>query len=194
MQELVLAQVTVMMWGSEEIDWADIWRAVHTIREIDVSASYSVFPPSVFDPIARLSALERGAMAGTTFMEAIRLARPLECSDSRDRIYDLLGLCLGQVEGSKQQRLLEAILPDYTKSVDQVYWDFAVLVFELDMFEDMLRLVHHGLDLEEWHQDSSHPWVRRWDNYYMQDFPALPACQDLALFCRLSGHETSGTP
>ena len=148
---------------------------------MDMSMPQLVFPPSIFDPIARLFAFKMGsgAMARMSLLDTMRLARPLQCSDNRDRIYGLLDLDFTSVANPKELALLTAIVPDYTKSTIQVYRDFAVLAFDFGIVGEMLRVIHHGPTLEEWHKGSAPSWMPRWDKYYSQDFPALSMYEEI---------------
>lgn len=57
------------------------------------------------------------------FLQLLKLTRQSHCTDSRDRVYALLGL--GYTEGSVGSNE-DDIQLDYTKSVGQVYWGIAV--------------------------------------------------------------------
>jgi hypothetical protein len=182
-QEFALARAATLFWGNEEIDWADMGAAIHDLRNMNPSIPRNVFPPSFFDPIAHLSAFrvdgDPMGQADLSILETMMLARPLHCSDSRDRIYGLLGLDAIREARPKGSALAAVIVPDYNKTAMQVYWEVAILAFKLGLTRDMFKAVQHAPTLESWHEGSLPSWVPRWDLNYTQDFPILPAYEEL---------------
>ncbi|OTB08135.1 hypothetical protein M426DRAFT_7941 [Hypoxylon sp. CI-4A] len=60
------------------------------------------------------------------FMELIRCANKKESSDPRDQIYGLLGL----LRFFKNEEMPEELKPNYRLPFEQVYWDYAVFMYQ----------------------------------------------------------------
>jgi hypothetical protein len=162
-QELVLAPRAVMLWGPEDIDWTTLDHAISKVRRIDSSLALFVFTSATFDSIARLSVLKRNAKLGKDLVSTVKLGRPLACTNDRDRVYGLLGLLA-------DQSVADSIKPDYGKSVEEVYWDFAILACHKNLADRLFMCIQHdGRILAPWRPGMLPTWVPRWNVHYASE-------------------------
>jgi hypothetical protein len=145
-QEAVLAQNLLFFWGAEEIQWLYIDHTVANLQKLD-SANCTPFTAWTFEPISRLSAIKDQRCYATSFMGTMHTARAFKCTDSRDRIYGVLGLASDDDRWASDpdgRSLADAIIPDYTESTEGVYRKFAILSLQQNLVEDILLAVQHG--------------------------------------------------
>jgi hypothetical protein len=118
-QEVGLANRAVIICGFDTIPWQNFRNAVFCLWYKDIS-TYCLGGPSEqqlfidrLEMILHLCA-NTGSLSIPSLIEE---ARKCECSDPKDRIYGVLGLF------NENDRALK-IIPDYQKSIHQVYQDF----------------------------------------------------------------------
>ncbi|KAH7067128.1 heterokaryon incompatibility protein-domain-containing protein [Paraphoma chrysanthemicola] len=170
LQELRLARVASILWGPEEIDWSHIQ---HTSKHLGCI----VFPryptgvsPLQFTLVNFFVSGHAGEIVRTetvdrhndySIITLLRGGTKLSCSDDRDRIYGILG-----VTDERGQ-----IVPDYTKTVSEVYWDFAIWLLRGATSErnthlklgELFAHVKHERVLHKWTPISLPSWVPRWN-------------------------------
>lgn len=170
LQELRLARVASILWGPEEIDWSHIQ---HTSKHLQCIA-FPRYPTGVsplqFTLVNFFVSGYPGQIVQTdtvdrhndySIITLLRGGTKLSCSDDRDRIYGILG-----VTDERDQ-----IVPDYTKTANEVYWDFAIWLLRGATLERNTRLklehlfahVKHDQVLHIWTHSSLPSWVPRWN-------------------------------
>lgn len=108
-----------------------------------------------------------------TFIEILAFARHLEATDLRDHVFAFLGhpaalqfplgheatadMDYGSVISLGPKPLIQ---PDYTKSLGEIYTEFAVKTFEATNNLDLLSCIIH---FENSIEESIPSWVPRWD-------------------------------
>lgn len=88
---------------------------------------------------------------------ALDWTRGLRCTDDRDRIYALLGLPYTSSVDSAAYEVVKAITPDYTKTVTEVYTEFASECVKRGLLHRLWLLVSHD---SSW--DPTNDWVPSW--------------------------------
>jgi hypothetical protein len=161
-QEVVLANDgAVMQCGLKTIPWYYMRRGIVLLRETDlpqVEMRNGLIPttmtwlPYVFEDVWR------GLASMTKLVHATSQAC---CTDPRDRIYGLLGMCA--------QEVAVRIKPDYTLSYAQVYMDFFRHVVEQYRSLNLLQhcdLETRSMDGPTWVPDLSRIVKRPWQAAY----------------------------
>ncbi|KAI4934811.1 hypothetical protein J4E85_002671 [Alternaria conjuncta] len=186
--EFALAKDLLFLWGAEEIPWIYINMAVSNLQETDVMWRFTPYKSTLLEPISRLSAIKDQRCYATSFMGTIHTARAFGCSDSRDRIFAILGLECGDDRWAAAdpagQSLAEATIPDYTLPVEHVYRQFAIRALQRGLTEDIFLAVQHGEQLEEWQPGDMPSWSPHWDLPLVNNFPF---CHRLHEICKFPG-------
>jgi hypothetical protein len=184
-QEFALAKDLLFLWGAEEIPWTHINLAITNLQKSDVMGS-PPFSPWAFEPISRLSAIKDQRCYATSFMGTIHTARKFQCSDSRDRIFAILGLGCGDdrwaVADPDGRSLATATIPDYTLPVEHVYQQFAIMALQRNLTEDIFLAIQHGVELDRWQPGDIPSWSPCWDIPLFNDFPFCHALEEICKF------------
>ncbi|KAG9194069.1 hypothetical protein G6011_04104 [Alternaria panax] len=184
-QEMALAKDILFLWGMEEVQWTHVRLAISKIRNPD-ALDTSCIDTWFVEPISRLSAIKDQRSYATSFMGTMRMARAFECSDSRDRIFAIIGF--GRVgnrwaAADPDGRLLAtAIIPDYASPVEHVYMQFAMMALRRNLAEDIFLAIQHGEQLNRWKSGDIPSWSPRWDVHLLNDFPVCPCLQKICSF------------
>ncbi|OIW28894.1 hypothetical protein CONLIGDRAFT_577459, partial [Coniochaeta ligniaria NRRL 30616] len=138
-QEVALARDVIVIWDEASIDWEYIGLAAAVIRtNYDRIArsiregpkrpfGYPQFSPSRRVPLGVVNAYFMYRLCRSqaynrplsfSFYELLKLTRQFDCKDDRDRVYGLLGL-------PTTDNVPTQIVPDYTKSAGEVYFEVA---------------------------------------------------------------------
>ena len=108
------------------------------------------------------------------FLGVMESARYIQCTDPRDRVYAFLGhpSAFQEYPGDmKPYRIYEAnftenrptiVMPDYTKTMEQVYLELCVALMKFQNSFEVLSCVTHT---EETILSENPSWVPRWDIY-----------------------------
>ncbi|CZR70261.1 uncharacterized protein PAC_20162 [Phialocephala subalpina] len=153
-EDAALANSAIVIWDDSEISWEWIGLAAAIIRTNlqRISASlrkdpgrHQFSPPTRRVPtgvsnayfIYRLSKCQRYFQpVHFTFLQLLKLTRHLGCKNERDRVYGLLGL--PTIDNNSN-----VIVPDYSKTVSQVYLEVARTLLDsstsLAMFSSIQR-------------------------------------------------------
>jgi hypothetical protein len=191
-QEAVLAKRMIFFWGSSEISWETVLKcsqfitSTKTWRRLEITTSYFA---SLSDRMARrtitptgvtiaafssLKTIAHGYVGSTlpwhVLVMPINLGRAFLATNQRDNYYSVLGLIRnlikeGSVTDLVQSSLDRLPIPDYTKSVEKVFTEFAEWqleicqnLFLLAMVEDRTYRSPGLLDtLPSWVPDQSVP-------------------------------------
>ncbi|KAH7066133.1 heterokaryon incompatibility protein-domain-containing protein [Paraphoma chrysanthemicola] len=170
LQELRLARVASILWGPEEIDWSHIQHTSKHLQCIAFPRYPTGISPLQFTLVNVFVSGHPGEIVQTETVDRhndydivtlLRLGDKLSCSDDRDRIYGILGVTDDR----------DKIVPDYTKTANEVYWDFAIwllrrAVSERNVHLDLYNLfahVKHEQVLHRWTPASLPSWVPRWN-------------------------------
>lgn len=153
-QETILSRSTLLICGDAEIDGSLLG---HFTRWHHKQRWLGDFTPPSFNQKGVFSAYRRMNKWGWTghFLEVIDTFRGLEATDSRDKIYALLGL----VQLNKNTDLKISV--DYHKSLPEVLYDAIKQSVHSEGDLHFLSYVdqRNGLDLH----NSIPTWIPRWD-------------------------------
>jgi hypothetical protein len=157
-QEVRLAKRAIVICGFGTILWQNFRKAVYCLQK-KVNASYHLVG------ISKQLFLDRCQMiyhlcadAGSqSIANLIDEARNCECSDPRDRIYGVLGMFAGGDRSLK-------IIPDFQKSIDQVYRDFFLSYLNHFEFSNLGLLA--SCEMQD-HRSTTPSWVPDWSQKRM---------------------------
>lgn len=187
-QEFALAKDLLFLWGAQEIQWTHINLAVSNLKKPDVMWRSTPYKTVILDHISRLSAIKDQRCFAKTFMGTIHTARAFECSDSRDRIFAILGLGYGNgrwaAADPAERSLAESTIPDYTLPAEYVYRQFAIRALQRDLTRDIFLAIQHKEQLEQWQPGDMPSWSPCWDVTLFNDFPY---CRRLYEICKFDG-------
>ncbi|KAL6703702.1 hypothetical protein ACN47E_009396 [Coniothyrium glycines] len=126
----------VLPWGS--IILAALWQSKFA-RANTASGEAGGIHSRAYLPDLWLGLLHTRAQRGLSMMELAARARDFEASDARDKVFALLGLA-NDLDAPHMRR--PGLLPDYTKSKEEVYIDFAKDLIATTEKLDVLSLVN----------------------------------------------------
>lgn len=161
-QEIVLANATaVMQCGAKVADWYNVRRGLVVLRETTLPDAWmrkGLMP----NPLLYLPYIFGRTMKRWDSISKLLLATSHSgCTDPRDRIYGLLGMC--------DRQLAKQIAPDYTLTAAQIYKDSALKFAQ--QYRSLLLLQYCDLHLRKmdgptWVPDWTHTAVRPWQLAY----------------------------
>lgn len=172
-QEAVLAQDTVVVWGSRRIsrleslmiyqDW--LFRGVWGLQ---AARKHNINPVTLLSDLYRYryrdvaQTLGYGLDTRPNFLEVLHLARSSQLEDPRDRVYAFLYLdrLENPLEIAIDVKATLAIQPDYSKPVAEVYADFVRGITKTGDIEWLHYVQHTPASLVERGFAS---WIPRWD-------------------------------
>jgi hypothetical protein len=168
-QEAVLARSAYFCWGTEQIHWKFVAGQANRLHN-------SI--PGIWAMSRKWKLAERSFHL-TNCMATAKIGVPelsvvlgdlrnSACADDRDRIYGVLALT------SLSLRSAPVIKPEYTKSIDEVYYEFAQKTLETEPSLGILTSVHHQRTLEKWSQDALPSWVPYWNSGIKFSYFAIP--------------------
>ncbi|KAF2656777.1 hypothetical protein K491DRAFT_715009 [Lophiostoma macrostomum CBS 122681] len=162
LQEIALARNAVITWGGAEIDWQILGRAVEHIRDspllngrMDSRGLQNAFI------MYNLGKLQQGEQKGTQpFLHLLDLSRSFDVTESKDKIFGLLGFsAIGLIPG-KSSPWFE--IPKYNRSVPEIYTTVAHQVLHQQQSLDILSYASHTEDDLSDRTDLP-SWVPNWD-------------------------------
>ncbi|KAF4633144.1 hypothetical protein G7Y89_g4978 [Cudoniella acicularis] len=162
-QEITSAPTGLLLWGDHEIPWQKVGLTAAWLR----ATGYEVFHHSpmtgVFNAYLMYGITEEGrqGIKTTSFLGLMSLTRQFHSTDLRDRVYAILGLPHTDRDAEDGSKSIE---PDYTKTVEQVYFELAQKMLVVTDSLKLLSAVQHGPALEE--EGDLPSWVPRWDRLY----------------------------
>ena len=115
-QEAIMAWRATLHWGDETMEYADFQQHARTYNQ---QAPHN-------QPMWVGEMHNAEASNTRTIMHVLEWTRGMKCSDDRDRLYAILGLPYSKVWSSEALCVTKSIRPDYEKSVNAVYHDFAI--------------------------------------------------------------------
>ncbi|EPE24757.1 hypothetical protein GLAREA_08610 [Glarea lozoyensis ATCC 20868] len=117
-QEIRLSKQATLLVGSLQLDWQKFTSAVWWILGYPAyqNSGLQIFDSKLMDAICGIVAGYHPTQSVEDILEQTRHRR---CCDPRDRVYAILGV----IQVTTHQRF--SIIPDYTKSVEEVYLEFA---------------------------------------------------------------------
>jgi hypothetical protein len=183
-QEAVLAPSGFLLWGNERISW-NLLQENYVKLQNNISR---ITPPECSQAIMLLYEMfqaRKARLAAEPWYSVVVLAdvmRSASCTDPRDRVYGMLGLDVTSEEN------LSSIEPDYTKSVESVYLDFARAVLAETKSLYLLSRIQHCPNLERWFPGSQSSWVPNWNQ------PREIGITGFHLFSSSCGLESTSTP
>ena len=153
-QEVSRARAAVVLCGDCEVSWNIIGTAAAIIRTNFGRISASIrresgqalpkrtVPTGVVNAyfMYRLSRSQSHSVPlSFTFNELLRLTRQFESTDDRDKVFGLLGL-------PTSDNLFLRIIPDYSKSTEEVYFGVANMILESSLSLSLLSSIQAKLD------------------------------------------------
>ncbi|KAI0423746.1 heterokaryon incompatibility protein-domain-containing protein [Xylaria sp. FL1042] len=181
LQEVALARSAVAIWGASKISWEWIGLAAAIIRtnyprltglrensqKVGYMAySMSLNPRAVPTGIINAYFMYRISRSQAyfkaphfTFHQLLTLTRQFRCEDPRDQIYGILGIPTIDQPLAQETPF---IIPDYTKSVAEVYQEVAAKILDSSGSLELLSSVQRDAGSPE-HYDTKLPtWVPQW--------------------------------
>jgi len=158
-QEIVVSPLAIVMWGQTEIlwslvGWASEWLRTnehYILRYFGISGIYNAH---LMEYLSR-----REDISNFSLLRLLGLTRQFGATDSRDRIFALLGI---PSRDTGRGAVLPFIRPNYELPVSDLYHEFAKLVMDRDNDLQVLSAVQHGITVDE----SVPSWVPLWDNVH----------------------------
>jgi len=183
-QEAGLAKDCVVLWGEAEIRFSEI---METIQWLRCRPEFSkVFCPDVCVkwadiflqnmctfgneltwrvdlPLSKWYWKLGSSSDNESFIEVLRTGRRMKATDPRDRVYGFLGSKLA-LTGDNSTTLVE---PNYTKTVQEVYFDLATALLRHPREAPfLLGAVDHSCAANVFAKDNWPSWVPHWDQGY----------------------------
>ncbi|KAF1842753.1 HET-domain-containing protein [Cucurbitaria berberidis CBS 394.84] len=158
MQEAILGENTVVLWGTEVIYIDDLTEGI----QLRLSELY--LTPRHFEAFSWIeerheaTKLRDGAF---DLLRVLQLVRPRHCKDDRDRIYAILSVPYNA--SIPWNSLLKDVNPDYTISTHELYFYVAHRAIHYGGTLGLLNSVHHSSILEKWKVNSLPSWVPKWN-------------------------------
>ena len=94
-----------------------------------------------------------------SFLDLLAMTRQFEATDSRDRIYDLLGIATTNSDPEAGKLFME---PDYPFETEDIYRTLAQKTVRSDGLLRLLSSVQHGPEIA----DNLPSWLPQWDKAY----------------------------
>jgi hypothetical protein len=158
-QEAILATTPVIYWGKQRIAWHLVSDSVkYLLGKPTPNIVYNALRMTFLVDALRQNMDHDSYKTRTAWLG--HHMRDQFCSDPRDRVYAVLGL------SGASERVVASIKPDYEKSVEMVYLDFARAMLESTDGLEILAYVNHGLALEEFETKGTASWVPDWTSRF----------------------------
>ncbi|KAF2843152.1 HET-domain-containing protein [Patellaria atrata CBS 101060] len=173
-QEISLSSNAFLVWGENSTPWSDIAGASQWLRQfgykfIDQYGIQGAYNAYLMDALTNQGI---ALTAPLTFLRLLGLTRQFHVTDPRDRIFAILGLPTVDADPENEVFFME---PDYTLTLNEVYWRVAHEILQTDDQLRLLSAVQHGpcigTDLPS--------WVPRWDRLYTHGLaPSDPTAEN----------------
>ncbi|KAK3900296.1 HET-domain-containing protein [Staphylotrichum tortipilum] len=167
-QEVGLAREPLVMYAEEEFLYRDLMRLAAWQERCapTVASRWGVEFSTIHGDWLDWSVEGAEAWKGDldrTFLDLVNQASWLGCADHRDHIYSLLGhpFAMMEVEGEGTGKEM-VVVPDYTKSVEDVYLELAVKLIRQPRGLRVLSAVEHVSGGEIGADRDSPSWVPLW--------------------------------
>ena len=164
-QEIRLATDAHLIWGSDEVSWADLAVSASWIFGKAGAVGENESRNAVESPLVEI-AVENAAMmrekASYRLLDALDQFRMFKASNPRDKVYGLLSMVSPRFE-------VEALDVDYNKSVGEVYADTVLAVIRLYSRLTAFAYITHHTDYDgpkPRHNNGKsayRSWAPRWD-------------------------------
>ncbi|KAH6878060.1 heterokaryon incompatibility protein-domain-containing protein [Alternaria rosae] len=155
-QEVLLARDALVIWGEHELPWKDVgltaswivskWAACEgdgelgsLLTTIDVGDVYDMYD---FDHF------------GASLLETLSDFRRFQSTDPKDKVYGLISLVSNEPD-------IGSIIPDYEKSVADVYAETALHILTVTQQLPVFGQISHDADYDG--EDGYRSWAPRWD-------------------------------
>ena len=152
-QEIAFARTAIVAFGPQRISWDRFTQAVNAIRSLEYGLNNQLWWISGAARAVRvqsccyLKAIEEPAQPTSVATQLVPLLwqlRTSQVTDSRDRLFGILGL----IRGDKNDRLLAI---EYQKSTPEVFRDLSIYLIQHEYLADALCAVTYGIeDLPHW--------------------------------------------
>jgi hypothetical protein len=155
-QEILLAQEAVVLWGERELPWVDVGRAaLWQFRKWRVSEMDGEWrDPLLKIDLGYVDAMFDLDLVGASLLKILSGFRYSQSTDPRDKVYGLISL-VGSRAG------VNIIIPDYEKSVAQVFADAALCILvDENQLQAFVHVQHHA---NYDGGDGYRSWAPRWD-------------------------------
>ncbi|KAG6368461.1 hypothetical protein INS49_002668 [Diaporthe citri] len=144
LQEAVLAPSAQAMLGEHSTPWKHIGFAATCISDVpaqtfqyDDSALLGVHNACLIYGLSH----SNESRQLVSFLQLLTLTRPFVASDSRDKIYGILGIPTTDSDPDAGEPFLQ---PDYTKTLSEVYIDCSLAIIRKTQSLRLLSYVQHG--------------------------------------------------
>ena len=163
LQEVILAKEITVRCGTKSISWDDL---VLVSQKIATSGwkiklrSLSQLKTSVTSlPFSSMPAIIDAIKGDKTFLHTLIRARRFKATDSRDKVFALLGIAIAE---KHLPSIDSTIIPAYNLDLDRVYHETAVALLEAS--EDVMLLTcAEGNESHDGKNTSNNPsWVPNW--------------------------------
>ncbi|MCJ1266814.1 hypothetical protein MMC22_006699 [Lobaria immixta] len=167
LQELAVASSATIICGQQQILWEDFWDLISGLKTIGAwhkafatSGSDELSPSFLYDRLSSIANIKE-MVAKTRFIplaEALKQSKWSLATDSRDKIYALLGICFGT----------HGIVPNYTRSATELYREVAkYLLFGHNNLNPSTNSGHHIMGILSEAESSDRrlslpSWVPEW--------------------------------
>jgi hypothetical protein len=159
MQETILATSPVFYWGNQRIPWHLVSDSVkYFLGKPTANIVYNALRMTFLAEALRQNINHDSYKTRTAWLA--HHMREQICSDPRDRVYAVLGLA------GASERLVASLKPDYEKSVEEAYLDFARAVLDSSDGLELLAYLNHGLALKDWEPRGTASWVPDWTSRF----------------------------
>jgi hypothetical protein len=201
MQEIGLASKATLIWGSSQIDWLHIFRAIDLLHE-RISELWSRPYGARFRQVLHL--YHWRSAADRPFLEVLDMAAMCDTTDPKDQVFALLSHPSARLKKSYEARAELLVEADYTRSVEDVYTVFATRHIAVTNCLDVLSYVRSRLmgsvllikapkaetfDLPSWVSD----WNRRPDRHCLLTQHVTFASSGRGIFRHWHNYNVSST-
>lgn len=166
-QEIRLAQDALILWGQQEMTWANVGLASSWIfakldslnESRDLESSHDIFPVYAVSMYWEIG-------GEVSLLDAMQAYSKFGATNLRDKVYGLLNLITIKSE-------VEALNVNYNKTVAEVYADTALSIIRLYSKLSTLAIATH-FDEDYLGNDSFRSWAPRWDQPWVAVVMGFP--------------------
>ena len=144
-QEFHLSGTAIAYIGKRTLNVRDLYKVLRFLRiNTRLEAQLGSTAWKIIGVLRTLSPLPPGSrpLWAWGFIDTLQAA---SCSDERDRVYSILGLL--------DSRYSEETVPEYTKTVDEVFQQFFLCSLKLDRMASLLPCRKYGPEISSWVPD-----------------------------------------
>lgn len=188
LQELAVSSSATIICGQEQILWQDFWNLINYLKTATIwhrlmvtSRSNEMSGSLLYGRLSSITDIKQIVEEShfIPFAEALKKSRWFRATDSRDKIYALLGIC----------KETQGLIPDYTRNASELYCTVAKKLL-FDQTRQCLS-INNGLYImgilseveSSEHHQSLPSWVPEWNS---------PSYHGLWCYATRAGHKAAG--